>query len=363
MSQDRTEAATPQRLHELREQGRVPRSTDLQIAASLLAGLVTLRAFGPPAVGRLRELASSSLSTITPGDLSAGHLQALGSSWAGELAQVTLPLVLPLAAVGATAGLLQTGFVLATGAIAPDFGRVNPMRGWGRIFSLQSPVELAKTLTKVAIITLLGWRLLQDRLDQLLALSRISLTDGAAVVSGVILDLATQSAVLVLAMAGLDYGYQRWHFARQTRMSKEDVKQSNRQSEGDPQIRERMRSLSRRYARGRMLQAVPRAAVVITNPVHLAVAIAYEPGQQTAPRIVAKGERLLAQRIKAIAAEHGVPVVTNPPLAWALHRGAEIGDLIPSALYEAIAQVLAYVYSLRTPRLPGGPTGATRNRE
>lgn len=344
--QERTEAPTPQRRQELRQQGRVPRSVEVQNAAALLGAFLGFGIFWQQVLPLLRTVARDSFASLDRGELGPAELSGLAASWGVTFFRITLPVFATVWAAGMFAAFVQTGFLVTEGPLQPDLDRINPLKGLQRLFSPTALVELAKAVLKLGIVGFLAWSLVEARLGQFLTLPQLTLAASVALWGELALDVGIKSALCMLAVAGLDYGYQRWSFERQVRMTRQEVRESLRQTEGDPQVRARLRAQARRYARGRMLQAVPSATVVVTNPVHLAVALAYRPGEMAAPRVVAKGERLLAQRIRAVAQEHRVPVVENPPLAWALHRGAQVGDYIPTALYQAVAEVLAFVLSL-----------------
>ena len=345
--QERTEAPTPRRRQEVREQGRAPRSAEVQTATALLMGFLGLRLFGLAAVDGLVGLTRDSFAHLSRTDLTVGSVEELGARWTGMALEGMLPVLGLIMAGGVSVGLLQTGFLISGQAVKPDMSRLNPAKNLQRLFSGRALMELAKAAIKVALVCFVVWRLIEDRREQMLLLSQFPLAQAAGAIGSMALDIGLQSALVFLAIAAVDYGYQRWTFERDLRMTKQEVRESLRQTEGDPRMRARMREQARRYARGRMLQSVPMATVVITNPVHLAVALEYRAEEMKAPRIAAKGERLLAERIRDIAREHRVPIVENPPLAWALHRGTEVGDYIPAALYKAVAEVLAFVFSVR----------------
>ena len=345
--QERTEAPTPRRRQEIREQGRAPRSIEVQTATALLMGFLGLRLFGPSLLGSLAAMTHNAFAGLSRSELTTGKIEDLASNWGRPVLQGMLPMLGLLMIAGVSTGLLQTGFLVSGQALRPDLSRLNPAKNLQRLFSGRAMVDLAKAAVKVTVVTLVVWQLIQGHRAQLLLMAQFPLAQSARLLLEMVLDMGLQSALVFLAIAGVDYGYQRWIFERDLRMTRQEVRESLRQTEGDPRMKSRIREQARRYARGRMLLNVPRAAVVITNPVHLAVALEYRPRDMKAPRIVAKGERLLAERIRGIALEHKIPVVENRALAWALHRGAEVGQYIPAALYRAVAEVLAFVFSVR----------------
>jgi flagellar biosynthetic protein FlhB len=243
--------------------------------------------------------------------------------------------------------IAQIGFEIHTEPLAPKFSKLNPLAGLKRIFSLRGLVEMLKSLAKIAFIAVIAGSVVSGYLPQFPTLVRGDL--------GTIWDFTQTAAfqimlyvcLAMMALAALDYAYQRWQHEQSLKMTKQEIKDERKQSEGDPQIKARIRSLQRQAAYHRMIAEVPLADVVITNPTHLAVALRFDPAEMAAPRVVAKGADHVAQRIRDIAREHGVPLVENPPLAQALHRMADVGDPIPVELYRAVAEVLAYVYRLK----------------
>jgi flagellar biosynthetic protein FlhB len=239
--------------------------------------------------------------------------------------------------------------------LLPQFSRLNPASGLGRVFSTRGLVELGKGLAKVGVIGLIGWVLLKGLTPQLMGLSSEPLKQAighSAALSGyALLVLACGLAVI----AAVDVPYQLWQHSRDLRMTREEVREEYKESEGSPETRARIREAQRALARGRMLQDVPKADVVITNPTHFAVALRYDENKMRAPLVVAKGTELVALKIREIAAENNVPIVEAPPLARALHKSVDLGREVPAALYVAVAQVLTYVYQLRAARERGAP--------
>jgi flagellar biosynthetic protein FlhB len=250
--------------------------------------------------------------------------------------------------VGVASNLAQVGFLLTLTPLKPDFSRVNPLEGFKRLFSRRSLVELVKSLAKLTIIGFVIYRVLSGRVEMLMALPLIPWPASIFLVMGAVFDAGIWAAAVLLGLALVDYGYQRFAFEQQIRMSREEIKEEFKQTEGNPVIRQRVRQLQRAVAQRRMMQAVPKADVVITNPTHYAVALQYDAKSMRAPRVVAKGQDLIAQQIRRIAQEHDVPLMENKPLAQALYKACEVGAEIPGDLYAAVAELLAFVYRLRT---------------
>jgi flagellar biosynthetic protein FlhB len=346
-SGERTEAATPRRLEELRSRGSIPRSQDLNAAVTLLAGFLLLHYFGGQLGERLRGLVVHYLALSGQLELTESTVPHLAQTAGLLFLGLVAPIFLLLPVVGVFAGLGQVGPLFALRAAAPDVSRVNPLNGIKRLFSVQSLVELLKVMAKAAILVFIIGRGFVDRVPEIIALGSSDLRAAAPWFGAMVIELGIAAAAALLVLAVLDYGYQRWEYQRTTRMTRDELREELRQTEGRPEIRSRVRGLQRRLATARMMASVPKADVIIANPTHFAVALAYRPGEMAAPRVLAKGADLVAQRIKDRAQQHGIPIVENPPLAQALYRTVEIGAEIPVSLFQAVAEVLAYIYSLR----------------
>jgi flagellar biosynthesis protein FlhB len=353
VSGERTEAATPRRREQLRSEGRSARSPELGASVGLLAGCFVLQMTAPAISARMQGLLTGALTDMAIG----GRAQDVDILWAqqilgkaGEAWLVSLlPLLLVLPALGVGIGFAQ-GAVFSFKSML-HFEQLNPFVGVKRMFSMQSVVGLVRSLLKVGIVGFLTWRGLQETMDKLRYID--GSTDPramAAFLGQAILNVGLPAAEVLLVMAIADYAYQRWSFGRQTRMTKQEVKEEYKQQEGDPFVKGQIRSRQRRMATmRRQLQEVPSATVVVTNPTHIAVALKYDR-TMASPKVIAMGADLVAEKIKHIAREAGVPLVENVPLARGLFKSAQVGDDIPLELYQAVAEVLAYVYSLRRRR-------------
>lgn len=357
--EERTEAATPRKLKHLRDEGRVTRSAEVNSAAAVLTGVVTLYAFGGTSWGQLQALLTDRLAGLSRPDLTDTALMELALTAFVAFFTVLAPLLIAMPVVGIVASVGQVGFLLSGKAIAPKLDHINPMTGFKRLFSLRTVVELVKTSLKLGIV---GWLLYRAYLDSFPVFLSLAGADlGGAL--RLFVDTAFTTALTVggafLVLAVLDYGYQRWEFLRGARMTRQELKEEYRQSEGAPEIRAAIRRRQRRIAMSRMMQNVPKADVVVTNPTHFAVALSYRGDEMSAPKVVAKGQDLIAQRIKQIAREHDVPVVENKPLAQALYKTVEVDQEIPYELFQAVAQVLAYIYALK--RRPAAGSARARS--
>ncbi len=342
--------ASQKRLDEAREKGQTPRSRELTTAALLLAGAATLVAVGP-------HIAQQSL-TYLRGALTltraAAFDPAIALESAGQLAWQGFMPALPVLAVLFFAALLAPlaigGWLFSTEPLMPDFSRLNPLSGLAKLVSMQSLAELGKAIAKVLLIGgVVGWLIWRDQQAFIMPLSQSP--QAAAAFAGHLItrDFVWMAAVLI-AIAAADIPLQLWQHAKGLRMSADELKRESKEAEGDPQIKGKLRARQREAARRRMMSAVPSADVVVTNPTHYAVALSYQGASMRAPRVVAKGTDEVAARIRALADLHGVPMLEAPPLARALYKHAELEAEIPAALYNAVAQVLAWVFQLKAMR-------------
>jgi flagellar biosynthetic protein FlhB len=351
MSSERTEAPSAKRLAEARNRGQVLKSQELQSALVMLAAALLLQNVGGGLIAHLRQLFTETLTTLPTGEVSGAWL----SDWAtARLLPLGLDvglLVLGVTAAGLVVSFAQTGVHWASERPTFDLSRLNPIAGFQRVFSGQGLIELLRAFLKLAVIGLIAYQYLSGETEALLLLSQSDLLTALGQWASLTFGLLWRVAGAYLVLGVLDYYYQRWQYLRGLRMTKQEVKEEFKQNEGNPQIKGFVRQQQRRLARQRMMAAVPRADVVITNPTHFAVALQYDRANMGAPKVVAKGAALVAQRIKDAARDNGVPVMENPPLARTLYRLVEIDAEVPPELYVAVAEVLAFVYGLKSRRL------------
>jgi flagellar biosynthetic protein FlhB len=351
---ERSYPATPRRLEKAREQGQVARSRELSTAAVILASAMALSMLGPAFFDRSLKLVRESLAFPREAAFDAQRaLFTFGTSSTHMLTAI-LPLLGLVLVATLAAPLLISGWIFSVSALRPNFARLNPTRGLRNMISTQSVVELVKSLAKALVFGSIGtWAIMHLWSE----MQRLAVVDvgGATIELGHMVSSAFYALVggLVL-IALLDVPYQLWRHYSGLRMTREEIREEQREMEGDPQQKARVRNQQRALARKRMMAAVPKASVVVTNPTHYAVALEYGEGRMRAPRVVAKGANLIAQKIRELAAENAVPIVEAPPLARALYRHTEIGSEIPHALYAVVAQVLAYVHQVRRARTYGG---------
>jgi flagellar biosynthetic protein FlhB len=345
---ERTEEATGRRLSEARSKGNIPRSRELNTFAVMMAGGAALIMLGP---GIARGLEENFRHWLTFDHASLNHPELLWSSFIDTVLS-TLMLLMPLAVVliiaALAAPILIGGWMFSFEVMQVDFGKLNPIAGIGRLFSVNGLIELVKAILKAALVGFVAYWVLWGKRAEILSLAAESIAGGVPHM----LDMLVWTYVLITAsmllIVAIDVPFQLWHYYFKLRMTKEEVRQEHKESEGDPQIKSRIRAMQRQMARNRMMSAVPKADVIVTNPTHYAVAMVYQEGVMRAPKVVAKGSYLLAQRIRELGEENNVPILSAPPLARALYRHAELDQEIPAALFAAVAEVLAYVYQLRS---------------
>lgn len=345
---ERTEEASPKRREEARKKGTVATSRLAIPAATLLAAVLVMRFVGGEFIERLGRLFVGYFALAGARHEIAGERLFSLSLQSGLLMlPVLAPLLLAVAAAGVGSGLLQTGFLFTTETLRPDFGRLNPLSGLSRLFSLDAIGEFAKALLVLIVLGTLGFHFLYADLPALASLPGLGGADILLYVGREGMRLIAWSVGLLAALAVADYGFRRWRTEARLKMSRHELKEEAREQEGDPLTKNRLRGLRQKIARRRMMADVAKADVVVTNPDHLAVALSYRVGESAAPRVVAKGAGFVAQKIKEIAAENRVPIVENKPLARLLYKAVEVGQEIHESLYRAVAEVLAYVYKLK----------------
>ncbi len=346
---ERTEPATPRKRQQMRERGQVAKSMELNAAVVLLFAILAIR-FG---ASRMHETIVSLFRYYFLNHVPAST-RILELSHIGRFTTETMyyfgVIILPIMAVVALGAILigglQTGFLFTTHPLIPKLDKINPIRGLSRFVSVRSLQDVAKTLVKVIIISYVSYSTVRDALPQILRTGQAT-PDGVLIeMMGFLWTLGIRLVLLTLFIALFDYAYQRWQWERDNRMTRQEVLDETKNIEGDPRIKARIRQVQRQMAMRRMLVAVPEADIVVTNPTEFAVALRYDQGRMEAPMVVAKGQRLMAERIRLLAAEHDVPVVENPLLARTLFKSVEVGQAIPDDLFQAVAELLAYVYQI-----------------
>ncbi len=344
MAENKTEKATPKKRDEARKKGQVARSMDLNGAVVLLAALLALSAFGPGMMRRMSQATSDILGLISQPDTVGAEtvpqiFGIVGSAWLYSLA--------PIAAVCLVAGVLisvgQVGFKPSPGALKPDPKKLNPLQGAKQIFGTHALFESGKSIVKILAVGAIALLTLLPKLEELAALVGTPASVLLPQIGHMVLAIAQKAGVAYLVIGVVDYGYQYWKHEKQLKMDKQEVKDEYKQQSLPSEVKGMQRRRAAELARARMMDAVPTADVVVTNPTHYSVALRYS-ADALAPVVVAKGQDLVALHIRKLAREAGVSVVPDPPLARALHGTVEIGQMIPEELFQAVAELLAYVY-------------------
>jgi flagellar biosynthetic protein FlhB len=346
--QERTERATAKRRMEARKQGQVALSREVPSALILIAVLGVFYFAGSRVLEDLTRLFGEFFGQLHTTRLrTVNDAAALISALFRSCLLLLSPMVLPLLVAGVAGNILQIGFEIHAEPLAPKLSKLNPLAGLKRIVSMRGLVELVKSLVKVLFIGAIAWSVVSGYLADFPTLMRRDIAGIWEFTHTAAYRILFYVCLATVVLAVLDYAYQRWQHEENLKMTKQEIRDERKQTEGDPQIKSRIRSLQRQAAYHRMIAEVPTADVVITNPTHLAIALRFDPAEMNAPQVVAKGADHVAARIRDIAREHGVPLVENKPLAQSLYRLADPGDYIPVELYRAVAEVLAYVYRLK----------------
>ena len=352
--QERTEPASARRLEKAREEGDVPRSRELATCTILLAAGGGFWIFGD---GLVRKLSATMVSGLTFDRAQAFDFDVLLNRISVNFLDVLIalaPFGLLLMAVAVLSPLLIGGWLFSAKALQPDFGRMSPIKGLGNMISMRALVELGKAIGKSALVGTVAWLVMMHQKDAVLGLAVEPLNAGSAHLASLLMGSFIAIVCALILIACIDAPYQMWQYANKLKMSRHELTEEAKESDGNPQIKAKIRAQQREMARRRMMSEVPTADVVVTNPTHYAVALKYADGKMRAPKVVAKGTGEIAAKIRALATENNVPLLEAPPLARALHQHAELGDEIPEGLYTAVAEVLAYVFQLRTYRAHGG---------
>ena len=346
--EERTEEATPHKRDKVRKEGRVCVSKDLNAAVAIIIALLGLAMLGAMVWRTLSGLiqfmirAMGDRTILQDGWFAFISWEAIKRYFASWLPLGGLVVLFSTATV-----IAQVGFAMTGEPFGPKFDRLNPFTGMKKIISLRSCVELLKGLLKASIFAVMIYNAIRSYLPLSSKAMQMPLVVGAGTFWDMLWNLAMRLALMLLVMAFADYAYQKWDFEKSIRMSKKEVKDEYKQMEGDPQVKQKIRQKQREMAKQRMMQDVPKADVVITNPTHIAVALQYDRAIMTAPIVIAKGGDYLAKRIRDIATLNLIPIVENKPLAWALYEHVDVGEEIPEDMYKAVAEVLAFVYKLK----------------
>lgn len=344
---DRTEQATPRRQEESRRKGQVAVSAELNSGFHLLVGSTLLWLLGSQIVPQILSALRSWLPAIANADGSFAQIRNWFTQSTIEAFAICGAIIGILFLSGLLLGLLQSGFNFSLEPLQINWSKLSPISGFGRLFSMRSTVKGIAAVLKISVVaSIVAW-ILWARFDEVAASGLLTLGGSLALGWEVSVQLMMCVAVALTVIGGFDYLFQRWKHEQDLMMSKQEIKEEHKQEEGDPLLKARIRKLQRETAQRRMMTDVPKATVVITNPTHLAIALQYDADEMEAPKVLAKGAGAVALRIRKIAEENGVPVVERKPLARALYQLVEVGSEIPLELFQAVAEILVYIYSLR----------------
>ncbi|WP_110112816.1 flagellar biosynthesis protein FlhB [Bacillus sp. CGMCC 1.16541] len=344
---EKTEKATPKKRQDSRKKGQVAKSQDVSTAIVLLIVFLYLWFGGSFALKQITLMMKQTFQSYLLLDVTENNLFMILFELLPKMVTAIGPIML-VALIGAVAAnYMQIGFLFSTEAIQPKLEKINPISGAKRIFSIRAIVELLKSSLKIVFIGVVTFAVLWLNIEEVLLLSQASLSDGLFLLAKLTFQMGVAGALVLLFLSTFDYMYQKYDYEKNIRMSKQDIKDEHKNIEGDPLIKSKIKQKQREMAMSRMMQEVPKADVVITNPTHYAIALRYDESKMDAPFVVASGVDYIAQKIKAVAASHEITMVENRPLARALYDQAKVGDAVPEEFFKAIAEILAYVYRLK----------------
>jgi flagellar biosynthetic protein FlhB len=344
---DKTEAPTPKRRQEARDQGKIPRSRDIATSALLVGSMVLLKNYGPDVFGMLHMQVSDSLGAAAMSDLTADNVLLASSRAVIAMGMALAPLLIGMVLLVVVADIVQVGLVFNGKKLQPNLAALNPLKGVGRIFGKgQSPIGGGIALTKMFLVGFIAYSAINGRIWEIVNSQQLEHEQIFMLATSLVYSIGIRIGIVLLVLAIIDYAYQRYKIEKEMKMTKQEVKDEMRRMDGDPKIKQRRLQMARQMMKEQLKKDVPTADVIVTNPTHFAVALKYDNGTMHAPRVVAKGQDFMALRIREIAVAHGIPILERPPLARALHKICKVGDEIPEQYYSAVAEILAYVYEL-----------------
>ncbi|MCX5750880.1 MAG: flagellar biosynthesis protein FlhB [Candidatus Saganbacteria bacterium] len=349
---DKTEEPTPHRLREAREKGQIAKSREITTAVLLLLSFWVLGYAGPFMWEQLASMMISIYNLIPSAyEFSWGFIAGILMIGLRAFAFCVAPVLGAVFLAALIAESLQTGFVFSMDPLSPKLEKLNPLEGLKKMFSMQGFVELIKSILKIIIVFYIALSVVRSEIQNVIVLLDKQIWDAILVAGGIAYTIAMRVGIFYIVIAILDYLYRRWEYMRGLKMSRQEVKEEYKRLEGDPMVKQRMRDLQRQAAYQRMMGAVPQADVVVTNPTHIAVALKYAAPKMKAPQLLAKGQRKIAEEIRKIAEAANIPIVENEPLARSIYRTTSVGEAVPPELYQAIAEVLAYVYKIKREKM------------
>lgn len=343
---EKTEKATPKKREDERRKGKVAKSQDINTALLLLFSFIALAVFGTFMKNNMMSLYEYTFTEYIHWDITTNTIMQVFFEVMIQMAKLVAPLMIIAIIAGIGSNLLQVGVLFTTEPLKLDLKKIDPIQGAKRIFSIRALVELLKSLLKIVFIGVITFTIIWMNKDEMMMLAFKNADNALAFLGRVTIIMGISAILALLFLSVFDYAYQRYDYEKNLKMSKQDIKDEHKNVEGDPLIKSKIKEKQRQMAMRRMMSEVPTADVVITNPTHFAIAIKYDESKSSAPYIVAKGSDHLAFKIKEIAKAHNIVTVENKPLARTLYNAIEIGDIIPEDFYQAVAEILAYVYRL-----------------
>jgi len=344
----KTEKPTPRKLHKAREKGQIARSREIPMIATLLAMLLMLYYFGSNIVQGLEREIHHHLRFNVQQELTIVVVATIFKDIAFRIGMLMVPIFLAIAAISVASNAAQGGLAVSSESLRPKFNKLNPIQGVKKIFSKNGLVNLAKSLLLIIAVGIISWQVVSGYMTMYPRLILMDVRQIFYWTTTISFKILIRVAILMIVIAIADYLFQKYQFKQQLKMSKQEVKDEYKEMEGDPTTKRRIRRIQLDMARKRMMADVPTADVVITNPTHYAAALSYKMESMEAPKVIAKGANLVAQKIKDLAREHDIPIVENKPLAQTLYKTVKVGDYIPMDLYRTVAEILAYVFKARS---------------
>ena len=345
--QEKTEKPSPKKISDARKKGQVAKSREIPSVFILIVSLAVFYFSGSAMFMNIAEFMKYMFQNISRNEFQSSSLYSYFISVSIQFIKIIFPLMIAVFIAGILSHIIQFGFLFSGEALTPKLSKLDPLKGMKKIISLKALAELLKSLIKIVVISSVAYIILKSESNQFISLIEMSVDNIFSMMGLISLRISIYICSALSVLAILDYLFQRWQHEKDLRMTKQEVKEENKQREGDPIVKSRIRQLQMEMAQRRMMDDVPNADVVITNPTRLAIALKYDVGKTVAPKVLAKGSGFIAQKIREIATEKDIPIVEQKPLAQALYKTVEIGDIIPSNLYKAVTEILAYVYRLK----------------
>jgi len=345
---EKTEKATPKKRQELREKGEVAKSRELPSVAVLLSALIALSLFGSYTYYHIQVIMKGAFSLPTMNDMNISEFIIFAQRVVSRFILALSPLLAAVFITAILSNIMQVGFVLSGESITPKLSKIDPIKGFGRLISKQGFMELFKSLLKMVIVGGIAYLTVKSEMNNVAHLGEMDLNSIFIYIFIIFFKIFIRCILAMIFLVIIDFAFQKWDFENRNKMTKQEVKDEFKRTEGDPLIKSRIKSIQMEMARRRMMQAVPDADVVITNPTHIAVALKYNSSEMNAPKLLAKGAGKIAEKMKEIAEEHDIPIVENMELARNLNSLVEIGQEIPPVLFQAVAEILAYIYKIKS---------------